>query len=150
MMCKVLIFGCISAAILMTAAYGAPLPTDEKEGLLKTLIKDLDLLKNITDVNHLDFYTANDKQECVRNTLQCYYTELNVLEPEGGNLQHLINIRKNLAKLMVESCHQPIKISVLQSHTSSETGCDKCEAHDKKKFPAFHQELLSVLQRMLK
>lgn len=51
MMCKVLIFSCISAVMLMTAAYGAPLSKDEEGHLLKALIEDLKLLEKSKDVS---------------------------------------------------------------------------------------------------
>lgn len=49
-MCKVLIFGCISVAMLMTTAYGASL-SSEKWKTLQTLIKDLEILENIKNVS---------------------------------------------------------------------------------------------------
>ncbi|NWV68777.1 IL15 protein, partial [Malurus elegans] len=143
MMCKVLIFGCIAAVILMTAAYGAPLTEApelspaQKEECLKASIKDLKRLKNIEN-NYLDFYTPNDKQECNHKTLECYLKELNVLiqDSEGEDHIHLMNIKKNL---------QDFKV-----HGSSKLTCKKCEAHEKKKFPEFQQELSSFLQSLLK
>lgn len=56
MMCKVLIFGCIAAVILMTAAYGVPLEKpklspEEKQKLLEASIADLALLKHIDNVS---------------------------------------------------------------------------------------------------
>ena len=49
-MCKVLIFSCISAVMLMTAAYGASLSV-EKEHLLRALIRDLEFLEKSKDVS---------------------------------------------------------------------------------------------------
>ncbi|KAM6429242.1 uncharacterized protein O9250_001568 [Rhynochetos jubatus] len=137
MMCKVLIFSCISAAMLMTAAYGAPLPT-EKEQLLMALIGDLKLLERSKDRIHLDLYTPNEKEECSRRTLQCYLTEMGTLENEieDEDADNLQNIKKNLQSLM-----DLIPLG---------TGCKICEANDKKMFPEFHQELSNFLKSMLK
>ncbi|XP_071411956.1 uncharacterized protein [Pithys albifrons albifrons] len=132
---------------LKKMAYGAPLnaeacqiplPPEEKRGLLTALIWDLGLLKDIDNVDYLDFYTPNDMEECGNGTLHCYQRELTLLEKEleGENQRHLENIQKNL------NC---LKKNILPG-----TGCKRCEAHDKTKFPEFHQELLSVLQSMLK
>lgn len=49
-----------------------------------------------------------------------------------------------------ESYLQSTKISLLQDLIPSGTGCKICEANDKKKFPAFHQELSNFLISMLK
>jgi len=49
-MCKVLIFSCISAVMLMTATYGATLST-EKVRLLRALIRDLKFLEKSKDVS---------------------------------------------------------------------------------------------------
>lgn len=64
MMCKVLIFGCIAAVILMTAAYGAPLKKTklspaQKEAHLQASIIDLTLLKDIDNVSG-DFLVSED------------------------------------------------------------------------------------------
>lgn len=70
MMCKVLIFGCIAAVTLMTAAYGAPtpdcgapltteLPPARRKEFLTTLICDLEQLKNIENVSG-DFLLSED------------------------------------------------------------------------------------------
>ncbi|NWV02749.1 IL15 protein, partial [Ptilonorhynchus violaceus] len=138
MMCKVLIFGCIAAVILMTAAYGAPLttklPPANKEQLLKTLLSDLEELKNIKK-NFLDFYTPNDISECNQATLQCYLTELGVL------IQDMKGEDPRVSTLIK-------KLSVLQVSGSSKLTCKKCEANEKKKFPEFRQELRSFLQAM--
>uniref|UniRef100_A0A8C4V8Z7 Interleukin n=1 Tax=Falco tinnunculus TaxID=100819 RepID=A0A8C4V8Z7_FALTI len=137
MMCKVLIFSCISAVMLMTAAYGASLPP-EKDGLLRALISDLQLLEKSKDKIDLDLYTPNDKKECSWQTLQCYLTEMHLLEDEIENkdIDNLQNIKKNLQSLM-DLIHRG-------------TECKKCEANGKKKFPAFHQELKNFLISMLK
>ncbi|KAJ7406780.1 hypothetical protein BTVI_64748 [Pitangus sulphuratus] len=93
--------------------YGAPLPAedckahlsnDEKVGLLKPLIRDLELLKDIDDMDHLDFYTPKDVQECGQMTLRCYQRELTLLEKEveGQNRIHLQNIQKNLRCLELQ------------------------------------------------
>ncbi|XP_017592385.1 PREDICTED: uncharacterized protein LOC103617467 [Corvus brachyrhynchos] len=164
MMCKVLIFGCIAAVILMTAAYGAPTTTTPipPAQLLSHAIMDLEQLKNI-DNDFLDFYTPNDKQECSQTTLECYLAELKVLKEdvEGENQTHITNIEKNLNKLKVgnllqvlpkkriQECYpQSIKFSVLQVGNSSNPTCKKCESNEKKKFPEFRQELESFLQSM--
>ncbi|KFR05264.1 hypothetical protein Y956_09555 [Nipponia nippon] len=137
MMCKVLIFSCISAIMLMTAAYGAPLST-EKEHLLKTLIRDLELLEKSKDKIKLQLYTPDDKQECSSRTLQCYLTEMGTLdyEIEDEDVDNLQNIKKNLQSLM-----DLIPLG---------TGCKICEANEKRKFPAFHKELSNFLRSMLK
>ncbi|KAM6400751.1 uncharacterized protein J5M81_003861 [Pluvialis apricaria] len=137
MMCKVLIFCCISAVMLMTTAYGAPLST-EKVRLLKALIRDLKFLEKSKDNIHLDLYTPNEKQECSWRTLQCYLTEMDILENEieDEDVHNLRNIKKNLQSLMDL---MPVG-----------TGCKICEANDKKKFPAFHKELNNFLISMLK
>ncbi|NWU25415.1 IL15 protein, partial [Dyaphorophyia castanea] len=140
MMCKVLIFGCIAAVILMTAAYGAPLLTElppAQEELLRASIMDLEQLKNFKN-DYSGFYTPNDKQECYRTTLECYLRELEVLKEEVGeeDRRHIINIKKNLDDFKAGS--------------SSDPTCKRCESHKQKKFPEFHQELKSFLQRMLK
>uniref|UniRef100_A0A8C4JUP7 Interleukin n=1 Tax=Dromaius novaehollandiae TaxID=8790 RepID=A0A8C4JUP7_DRONO len=136
MMCKVLIFSCISV-MLMTAAYGAPLsPPPEKGDILRTLITDLKILEKSFNKIHLDFYTPNERQECSHQILQCYLTEMAILEHEidDDGADNLKNIQKNLQELMYYS----------------RTGCKACEAYDKKKFPAFHQELNNFLISMLK
>ncbi|KAK2519269.1 interleukin-15 [Columba livia] len=137
MMCKVLIFSCISAVMLMTTAYGASLAT-EKDRLLKALIKDLKFLEKSKNKIHLDLYTPNEKQECSWHTLQCYLTEMGTLENEieDEDFHNLRNIKMNLQSLM--------------DLTPQGTGCKICEAHDKKRFPAFHQELNNFLISMLK
>ncbi|NWH94384.1 IL15 protein, partial [Aegithalos caudatus] len=140
MMCKVLIFGCMAAAILMTAAFGAPLEKtklspDEKEKYLRAAINDLERLKNI-DNNYLDFYTPNDKGECNQTTLACFLKELKVLEQdvEETDKQYVINIEKNLEDF--------------QDPDFSNPTCKKCESNEKKKFDEFHQEMTSFLQSM--
>lgn len=50
-MCKVLIFGCVAAVVLMSAAYGAPLTKTQKAARLEASIHDLGLLKNIDNVS---------------------------------------------------------------------------------------------------
>uniref|UniRef100_A0A8C3PT47 Interleukin n=1 Tax=Calidris pygmaea TaxID=425635 RepID=A0A8C3PT47_9CHAR len=136
MMCKVLIFSCISAVMLMTAAYGAPL--SNKESLLKTLIKDLELLGKSKDKIHFDLYTPNEKEECSWQTLQCYLTEMSTLENEieDEDVRTVLNIKKNLQSLT--------------DLITPGTECKICEANDKKLFPAFHQELSNFLKSMLK
>ncbi|XP_009963435.3 interleukin-15-like [Tyto alba] len=136
-MCKLLIFSCISAVMLMTAAYRLPQPT-EKVSLLKALIGDLKSLEKSKDKIHLDLYTPNEKQECSWQTLQCYLTEMDTLENEieDKDLDNLRNIKKNLQSL--------------RDLTPLGTGCKICEANDKKNFPAFHQELRNFLISMLK
>ncbi|KFQ62004.1 hypothetical protein N334_01776 [Pelecanus crispus] len=150
MMCKVLIFSCISAVMLMTAAYGAPL--SEKKHLLETLINDLQLLEKNKDKIDLKLYTPNGTQECSRRTLQCYLTEIGTLEneiEEDGNC--LQNIKKNLQGLMVGNLFTQFKKkSNKKKCFSIRTGCTICEANDKKEFPAFHQELTNFLRAMLK
>lgn len=64
MMCKVLIFGCVAAVILMTAAYGVPLNKTqlspaEREARLEASITDLELLKKIDNVSG-DFLLSED------------------------------------------------------------------------------------------
>ncbi|NWY63801.1 IL15 protein, partial [Erithacus rubecula] len=147
-MCKVLVFGCIAAVILMTAAYGAPLQEtklspDEKQKLLEASINDLALLKHI-DNNFLDFYTPNDKEECNHTTLACFLKELNVLkhDVEENDMRHVINIEKNLEYFKV--------CNLLQDPDFSNPTCKKCESHEKKKFAEFHQEMTSFLQSMQK
>ncbi|KAM7113295.1 uncharacterized protein J5F26_004638 [Ciconia maguari] len=137
MMCKVLIFSCISAVMLMTAAYGATLST-EKVLLLKALISDLKLLEKSKDTIHLHLYTPNEKQECSWRTLQCYLSEISTLENEieDEDVDNLQNIKKNLQRLM-----DLIPLG---------TGCKICEANNKKQFPEFHQELSNFLMSMLK
>ncbi|KAM6072999.1 uncharacterized protein LJ206_010905 [Theristicus caerulescens] len=136
-MCKVLIFSCIAAVMLMTAAYGAPLST-EKEHLLKTLIRDLELLKKSKDKIDLDLYTPTEKQECSWRTLQCYLTEMGTLENEieEEDVDNLQNIKKNLQSLM--------------DLIPQGTGCKICEANEKENFPKFHEELSNFLRSMLK
>ncbi|NWY17289.1 IL15 protein, partial [Aphelocoma coerulescens] len=144
MMCKVLIFGCIAAVILMTAAYGAPTTTPTPPAqLLSHAIMDLEQLKNIEN-NFLDFYTPNDKQECNQATLECYLAELKVLKEdvEEKNWSHITNIERNLNNLKVGN--------LLQVGNSSNPTCKKCESNEKKKFPEFRQELESFLQSMLR
>ncbi|NXR56125.1 IL15 protein, partial [Hippolais icterina] len=140
MMCKVLIFGCIAAVILMTAAYGAPLEKTklspaQKEEHLRASIKDLALLKDFNN-NFLDFYTPNDKRECNHTTLACFLKELKVLEQdvEEKDKQVVINIKKNLEDFKDPDFSNPT--------------CKKCESNEKKKFPEFHQEMTSFLQSM--
>ncbi|XP_009692956.1 PREDICTED: uncharacterized protein LOC104157355 [Cariama cristata] len=135
MMCKLLIFSCISAVMLMTAVYGASL---SKAHLLRALISDLKLLEKSKDKIHLDLYTANEKQECSWQTLDCYLTEMGTLENEieDEDVDNLRNIKKNLQSLM--------------DLIPQGTGCKICEANDKKKFPAFHQDLSNFLKSMLK
>ncbi|NWT16207.1 IL15 protein, partial [Vireo altiloquus] len=145
MMCKVLIFGCIAAVILMTAAYGAPLTTEraQQEARLEAAIWDLAELKNIEN-DFLDFYTPNDNLECNQTTLQCYLTELNVLKQdrEEEDQRHIINIEKNL---------EPFKVgNLLQVGNFPNPMCKKCESNEKKKFPEFRKELNSFLQSMLR
>uniref|UniRef100_A0A8C3RCM5 Interleukin n=1 Tax=Cyanoderma ruficeps TaxID=181631 RepID=A0A8C3RCM5_9PASS len=134
-MCKVIIFGCIAAAILLTAAYGAPVEKTEKEILLEALLSDLELLKGI-DNDFLDFYTPNDKQECNHATLACFLKELKVLEQDVDEKykQHVNNIVKNLEDL--------------QDRGFSNPTCKKCEANEKNKFPEFHKAMTSFLQSM--
>ncbi|NXQ46031.1 IL15 protein, partial [Catharus fuscescens] len=142
-MCKVLILGCIAAAVLMTAAYGASLqkralsPAETKRRYLEFLLKDLERLKHI-DNDFLDFYTPNDKRECNHTTLACFLKELKVLKEdvEESDKRHVINIEKNLQALM-------------DPHFSDPT-CKKCESHEKKKFAEFHEEMTSFLQSMEK
>ncbi|KAJ7406762.1 hypothetical protein WISP_131566 [Willisornis vidua] len=49
-------------APLNAEACQIPLPPEEKRGLLTALIWDLGLLKDIDDVDYLDFYTPNDME----------------------------------------------------------------------------------------
>ncbi|NXO37787.1 IL15 protein, partial [Locustella ochotensis] len=135
MMCKVLIFGCIAAVMLMTAAYGAPLEKTKKQQCLEASITDLGLLKDI-DNNFLDFYTPDDKRECNQTTLACFLKELRVLEQdvEEKDKQHVINIVKNLEELKDPDFSNPT--------------CKKCESNQKKKFPEFHQEMTGFLQSL--
>ncbi|NXV67986.1 IL15 protein, partial [Molothrus ater] len=136
-MCKVLIFGCVAAVILMSAAYGAPLNTIQKAARLEASISDLGLLKDI-DNNFLDFYTPNDRQECNYTTLACFLKELEVLKQdlEEDKQRPVINIQKNLEDFMDPNFSNPT--------------CKKCEANEKKKFPEFHQEMTRFLQSMQK
>ncbi|NXA60715.1 IL15 protein, partial [Mohoua ochrocephala] len=146
-MCKVLIFGCIAAVILMAAAYGAPLtpelsPAYEEE-LLKASIKDLAQLKNMRNVSG-DFLLPEDSFECNQTTLICYLKELKVLEKdlEEEDRRHIINIEKNLEHFKVGN--------LLQVNNTSNLTCKTCESNEKKKFPEFRQELNSFLQFMLR
>ncbi|NWR17120.1 IL15 protein, partial [Emberiza fucata] len=136
-MCKVLIFGCVAAVILMSAAYGAPLSKTQKAARLEASIDDLGLLKDI-DNNFLDFYTPNDRQECNHTTLACFLKELEVLKQdvEEDKQQTVISIKKNLEDFMDPNFSNPT--------------CKKCEANEKKKFPEFHQEMTRFLQSMQK
>ncbi|NWZ16256.1 IL15 protein, partial [Agelaius phoeniceus] len=136
-MCKVLIFGCVAAVILMSAAYGAPLNKIQKAARLEASISDLGLLKDI-DNNFLDFYTPNDRQECNYTTLACFLKELEVLKQdlEEDKQRPVINIKKNLEDFMDPNFSNPT--------------CKKCEANEKKKFPEFHQEMTRFLQSMQK
>ncbi|KAI1238653.1 hypothetical protein IHE44_0013393 [Lamprotornis superbus] len=140
-MCKVLIFGCIAAVILMTAAYGVPLEkttqSPHQKQRLDALIADLELLKHI-DNNFLDFYTPNDKWECKHATRACFLKELNVLKQDVDkeDMQQVINIEKNLKDLKIPGF--------------SNATCKKCESNEKKKFAEFHQELTSFLQSIMK
>ncbi|NXL14235.1 IL15 protein, partial [Setophaga kirtlandii] len=136
-MCKVLIFGCVAAVVLMSAAYGAPLTKTQKAARLEASIDDLGLLKNI-DNNFLDFYTPNDRQECNYTTLACFLKELEVLKQdlEEDKQRPVINIKKNLEDFMDPNFSNPT--------------CKKCEANEKKKFPEFHQEMTRFLQSMQK
>ncbi|KFP86973.1 hypothetical protein N311_01229 [Apaloderma vittatum] len=137
MMCKVLIFSCISAVMLMTAADGAALSAEVQRGL-RALIEDLKLLENIKDNIHVDLYTPNEKEECTGRSLQCYLTEMSTLENEieHEKVDVVQNIKKNLQNLTVLI---PVK-----------AGCKICEANKKNKFPAFHRELSNLLQSILK
>ncbi|NWV95824.1 IL15 protein, partial [Machaerirhynchus nigripectus] len=141
MMCKVLIFGCIAAVILMTASYGAPLTTEppptQEAQLLRAAIMDLEQLKNFKN-NFLDFYTPNDTGECNRTTLECFLRELEVLKEDVGqeDQRHIINIKKNL--------------DYFKAGNSSDLTCKMCESNEKKKFSEFYQALNRFLQSMLK
>uniref|UniRef100_A0A8C3RDL2 Interleukin n=1 Tax=Cyanoderma ruficeps TaxID=181631 RepID=A0A8C3RDL2_9PASS len=136
-MCKVIIFGCIAAAILLTAAYGAPVEKTEKEILLEALLSDLELLKGIDNVSG-DFLLAEDSFvfECNHATLACFLKELKVLEQDVDEKykQHVNNIVKNLEDL--------------QDRGFSNPTCKKCEANEKNKFPEFHKAMTSFLQSM--
>uniref|UniRef100_A0A8B9MCE9 Interleukin n=1 Tax=Accipiter nisus TaxID=211598 RepID=A0A8B9MCE9_9AVES len=138
MMCKVLIFSCISAVMLMTAAYGAPLSKDEEGHLLKALIEDLKLLEKSKDKIHFELYTPDEKHECNQTSLQCYLRELSTLENEieDEDVDNLQNIIKNL---------QSLTVLTPQGHR-----CKICEANQKKNFTAFHHELNNLLKSMLK
>ncbi|KFP08102.1 hypothetical protein N300_14065 [Calypte anna] len=157
MMCKVLIFSCISAVMLVTAAYGAPLST-EKVQLLRALIRDLKLLEKSKNKIHLDLYTPNDNQDCSWQTLQCYLAEISTLENEieDEDVYNLQNIKKNLQSLMVGKLSTPLKKKKKKKKKKKRdlippgTGCKICEANNKEKFPAFHQELSNFLRSMLK
>ncbi|KFZ67120.1 hypothetical protein N338_04810 [Podiceps cristatus] len=166
MMCKVLIFSCISAVVLMTAAYGAPLST-EKERLLKALIRDLEFLEEIKNNTQLELYTPSEKQECSWQTLQCYWTEMGTLENEieDKDVANLQNIKKNLKSLMVGNLFTQVKkkekkkksVSVLVKNNArisvfmpQGTGCKICEENKQKEFPEFHQDLSNFLKSMLK
>ncbi|TRZ13250.1 hypothetical protein HGM15179_013858 [Zosterops borbonicus] len=137
MMCKVIIFGSIAAAILLTAAYGVPVEKTKIEALLRASLSDLDLLKGI-DNNSLDFYTPNDKWECNHTTLACFLKELKVLEQDVDekDKQHVKNIMKNLEDLQDPGFSNPT--------------CKTCEVNGKKKFPEFHKEMTGFLRSMLK
>ncbi|KFP18827.1 hypothetical protein Z169_11349 [Egretta garzetta] len=154
MMCKVLIFSCISALMLMTAAYGAHLPT-EKVHLLKALITDLKFLEKSKDTIRLKLYTPDEKQQCSWQTLQCYLTEMGTLEHEidEDNFNNLQNIKKNLQSLMVSKLFTLFKKKKKKKGKKCfrvRTGCKICEANEKKEFPEFHQELNKFLISMLK
>ncbi|NWT72676.1 IL15 protein, partial [Prunella himalayana] len=140
-MCKVLIFGCIAAVILMTAAYGAPLKKTklspaQKEAYLQASMLDLALLKDINNVS--DFLLSEDSFECNHTTLACFLKELKVLKQdvEEEDKRLVINIEKNLEDFMDSDFSNPT--------------CKKCEANEKKKFPEFHQEMTRFLQSMQK
>ncbi|KAF4788107.1 hypothetical protein TURU_163856 [Turdus rufiventris] len=147
-MCKVLILGCIAAVILMTAPYGASLPTTilspdkQKQFYLEVLLDDLKLLKDF-DNDFLDFYTPNDKRECSHATLACFLKELDVVkkEVEEQDQQHVRNLQQNLERFMEELVQDP--------HFSDPT-CKKCESHEKKNFAGFQREMISFLQSMKK
>ncbi|XP_066404967.1 interleukin-15-like [Molothrus aeneus] len=136
-MCKVLIFGCVAAVILMSAAYGAPLNTIQKAARLEASIKKLTFPPPSLQ-NFLDFYTPNDRQECNYTTLACFLKELEVLKQdlEEDKQRPVINIQKNLEDFMDPNFSNPT--------------CKKCEANEKKKFPEFHQEMTRFLQSMQK
>uniref|UniRef100_A0A8C3M988 Interleukin n=1 Tax=Geospiza parvula TaxID=87175 RepID=A0A8C3M988_GEOPR len=136
-MCKVLIFGCVAALILMSAAYGAPLNKTQKAERLEASIIDLGLLKNIDNVSG-DFLLYEDSFECNHTTLACFLKELEVLKQdvEEDKQQLVINIKKNLEDFMDPNFSNPT--------------CKKCEANEKKKFPEFHQEMTRFLQSMQK
>ncbi|XP_049671530.1 interleukin-15-like [Accipiter gentilis] len=142
MMCKVLIFSCISAVMLMTAAYGAPLSKDEEGHLLKALIEDLKLLEKSKDKIHFELYTPDEKHECNRTSLQCYLRELSTLENEieDEDVDNLQNIIKNLQSLTAGN-----QVLIPQGNR-----CKICEANQKKNFTAFHHELNNLLKSMLK
>uniref|UniRef100_A0A8C9MG08 Interleukin n=1 Tax=Serinus canaria TaxID=9135 RepID=A0A8C9MG08_SERCA len=147
-MCKVLIFGCVAAVILMTAAYGVPLNKTqllpaEREARLEASITDLELLKKIDNVSG-DFLLSEDSFECNHATLACFLKELNILKQdvEGEDKQLVINIEKNLEDFMVSN--------LLQDRDFSNPTCKKCEANEKKKFAEFHEEMTRFLQSMKK
>uniref|UniRef100_A0A8D2NGY3 Interleukin n=1 Tax=Zonotrichia albicollis TaxID=44394 RepID=A0A8D2NGY3_ZONAL len=136
-MCKALIFGCVAAVILMSAAYGAPLNWTQKAARLEASIADLGLLKDFDNVSG-DFLLPEDSFECNHTTLACFLKELEVLKQdlEEDKQQPVINIQKNLEDFMDPNFSNPT--------------CKKCEANEKKKFPEFHQEMTRFLQSMQK
>ncbi|XP_071308434.1 interleukin-15-like [Agelaius tricolor] len=148
-MCKVLIFGCVAAVILMSAAYGAPLTKIQKAARLEASIKKLTFPPPSLQ-NFLDFYTPNDRQECNYTTLACFLKELEVLKQdlEEDKQRPVINIKKNLEDFMVGQ-NQHVHASRSDPNFSNPT-CKKCEANEKKKFAEFHQEMTRFLQSMQK
>ncbi|XP_042668331.1 interleukin-15-like [Centrocercus urophasianus] len=143
MMCKVLIFSCISVAVLMTTAYGASLSSEKLE-ILPTLIKDLGILEKSKNEIHLELYTPNEIQECSRQTLQCYLEEMVTLEKEIEDEPEIEN--------EVENALQSIKKNLqrLRDLNPIEGDCKICEANDKKNFPDFLQQLTNFLRSMQK
>uniref|UniRef100_A0A8D2NN06 Interleukin n=1 Tax=Zosterops lateralis melanops TaxID=1220523 RepID=A0A8D2NN06_ZOSLA len=136
MMCKVIIFGSIAAAILLTAAYGVPVEKTKIEALRASL-SDLDLLKGIDNVSG-DFLLSEYSFECNHTTLACFLKELKVLEQDVDekDKQHVKNIMKNLEDLQDPGFSNPT--------------CKTCEVNGKKKFPEFHKEMTGFLRSMLK
>uniref|UniRef100_A0A8C2STK4 Interleukin n=3 Tax=Coturnix TaxID=9090 RepID=A0A8C2STK4_COTJA len=142
-MCKVLIFACISVAMLMTTAYGATLPPKEQD-ILPTLISDLELLEKSKNKIHLELYTPSETQECIHQTLQCYQKEIITLRKEIEDEPEIEN------KVRTALQHIENNLDTLMEQTPIGGECKICEANDKKSFPDFHQKLTDFLRSMHK
>nr|AFD33647.1 interleukin-2 [Gallus gallus]CAE17662.1 Interleukin-2 [Gallus gallus]CAJ77493.1 interleukin-2 [Gallus gallus] len=143
MMCKVLIFGCISVAMLMTTAYGASLSSAKRKPL-QTLIKDLEILENIKNKIHLELYTPTETQECTQQTLQCYLGEVVTLKKETEDDTEI----KEEFVTAIQNIEKNLKSLTGLNHTGSE--CKICGANNKKKFPDFLHELTNFVRYLQK
>nr|AAF33206.1 interleukin-2 [Meleagris gallopavo] len=143
MMCKVLIFSCISVALLMTTAYGASL-SPEKLEILPALIKDLEILEESKNKIHVVLYTPNEIKECSQQTLQCYLEEMVMLKKEIEDEPEIKNEFKNALQNIKKNLHR------LKDLSPTGGECKICEANDKKNFPDFLQQLTNLLRSMHK